>query len=170
LSDRKEGKSAISVPDWLRDSTAILIMLAFALLVVVMVLNIGAQDTTWSRYLTILNVVQAFAAAAAGILLGTTIKTAQAKTAQIDARHAKNNLATLANALTRGALTSRQSAGKWFMQTHPVRAQRAGMDITYVADSVGSAPTHWVATKDALSEVDPQLESLAALAQDLSRE
>lgn len=158
-----------SIPILLREWTAGLILIVFALYLVIMIANIGTQDSTWGRYLTILTALQAFAATAGGVLLGATIKTEQVKTAQADAKNARNNLSSVANAAQRSAAESRQSRSKWFTPTRAVRQLKEEAVEQYVVDESRAEPTHWVVSTEDTKEVDPRLDELAALAHDLSK-
>jgi hypothetical protein len=164
MADPSDTATKTVIPDWLRDGVAVVILGAFAIYLVVMILNIGATDPAWSRYMTILNVIQAFAAAAGGILLGTTIKTAQVKTAENEAQHAKKDLKSLSQLVQTSFDASRESPGKWFNPTLPVRPRQEGDQRTYIADVSAPTPTHWVVSKDEAEEVDPQFKALVAYA------
>ncbi len=160
-----------AVPDWLRDLIAVAFVVLFVAFVVVLVFNINSADTTWGRYLVIFNVVQAFAAAGGGILLGTTIKTQQVKNAQ-DNEKAANERAnekqqrglTLRNAIQSSLQRSKDSPSRLFRPSRPVRQQA---NHAYVEEAQAEQATHWVVARSEATDVDPELEGLAKLAADL---
>lgn len=163
-----------TVPDWLKNLIAVVFVILFLALVGVLVFNVNSADKEWGRYLVIFNVVQAFAAAGGGVLLGTTIKSQEVKNAQ-DKEKAADDKASelhqkgvaLRDAIHSALQRSTNSPSKLFEPSRPVRPQETGETTTYVADMQGQRPTHWVVEENETKEVDPELSGLAQLASNL---
>ncbi len=164
------------VPDWLKNLIALVFVILFLAFVAVLVFNINSADKEWGRYLVIFNIVQAFAAAGGGALLGTTIKTQAIKNAQDNEKAAKDKAneiqekgVTLRDAIQSALRRSESSPSKLFVPSRPVRSQQSGETMMYVVDTRAQQPTHWVVQTNETKNVDPELEGLAQLAADLFR-
>jgi hypothetical protein len=165
-----------TVPDWLKNLIALVFVILFLAFVWVLVLNINSADKEWGRYLVIFNVVQTFAAAGGGVLLGTTIKSQEVKNAQ-DKEKAADGKASeihqkgvaLRDAIHSALQRSTSSPSKLFQPSRPVRPQRTGETTVYVADMQVQQPRHWVVEENETKEVDPELSGLAQLASNLFR-
>ena len=165
-----------TVPNWLKNLIALVFVILFLAFVGVLVFNIHSADKEWARYLVIFNVVQAFAAAGVGVLLGTTIKSQEVKNAQ-DKEKAADDKANeihqkgmaLRDAIHSALQRSTSSPSKLFQPSRPVRPQRTGENTMYVADIQVQRPTLWVVEESETKEVDPELSGLAQLASDLFR-
>lgn len=122
----------------------------------------------------IFNVVQAFAAAGGGVLLGTTIKTQEVKNAQDKAKAANDRRSetlqrgvTLRDATKLALQRSTSSPSKLFWPSRAVRPERKGEAEMFVAETKAELQTHWVVSADETKEVDPELSGLAQLAANL---
>jgi len=175
-SPAERGATKPTVPDWLKNLIALVFVVLFLGFVGVLILNIGSADKEWGRYLVIFNVVQAFAAAGGGVLLGTTIKAQEVKNAQ-DKEKASNDKAseigqkglTLRDAIQSALQRSTSSPSRLFSPARAVKPQRIGETTMYVADMQVQKPTHWVVEENETKDVDPELAGLAQLAANLFR-
>lgn len=163
------------MPDWLRNLIALVFVILFLAFVGILAFNISSADKEWGRYLVIFNIVQAFAAAGGGVLLGRTINAQEIKNAQ-DNEKAANDKAneiqqkgvTLRDAIQSAQQRSATSPSKLFWPSRAVRPQQTGETMMYVADA--HAPqTHWVVQENETTNVDPELKDLAQLAANLFR-
>jgi hypothetical protein len=165
-----------TVPDWLKNLIAVVFVILFLAFLGVLVFNINSEDKEWGRYLVIFNVVQAFAAAGGGVLLGTTIKSQEVKNAQDKEKAADDKAGeihqkgmALRDAIHSALERSTSSPSKLFQPSRPVRPQRTGDTTMYVTDMQVQRPTHWVVEESETTEVDPELIGLEQLASNLFR-
>lgn len=170
-----DGKTPRStVPDLLKNVIAVVFVILFLVFVVVLAFNINSQDNVWGRYLVIFNIVQAFATAGGGVLLGTTIKTQEAKNAQVKENAANEKASdtyekgvTLRHAIQDALDRSTSSPSKLFFPSRAVRPERTGQTMMFVDETEARPQTHWVVSANETKEVDPELVGLARLATDL---
>ncbi len=175
VTPNNQSATQPAVPDWLKNLSAVVFVILFLIFVGLLVSNINSDDKTWGRYLVLFNVVQAFAAAAGGVLLGTTIKSQEVKNAQ-DKEKAANDKASevhqrgtaLRDAIQSALQRSTDCPTRLFQPSRQVRPQRSGDTELYVADAQFQ-PTHWVVKEDETQQVDPELTGLAQLASNLFR-
>jgi hypothetical protein len=170
-----DGKTPRStVPDLLKNVIAVVFVILFLVFVVVLAFNINSEDKLWGRYLVIFNIVQAFAAAGGGVLLGTTIKTQEVNIAQVKENTANKRASdtykdgvTLRHAIEDALNRSTSSPSKLFLPSRAVRPQRTGETMMFVDETEAKPPTHWVVSANETKEVDPELAGLARIAADL---
>jgi hypothetical protein len=174
MANLEESTPKATVPDWLKNLIAVVFVVLFLVFVGVLAFNVSSADREWGHYLVIFNVVQAFAAAGGGVLLGTTIKAQQVQNAQDKEKTANDKASemqqrgvTLRNAIQLAAQQSTNSPKKLFSPRRAVRPQQTGETVMYVADVEGESATHWLVDKNETEEVDPELTRLEKLAKDL---
>jgi hypothetical protein len=174
MANLEESTPKATVPDWLKNLIAVVFVVLFLVFVGILTFNVSSADREWGHYLVIFNVVQAFAAAGGGVLLGTTIKAQQVQNAQ-DKEKAANDKAserqqkgvTLRNAIRLAVQQSTSSPKKLFFPLRAVRPQQSGETKMYITDVEAESATHWLVDKNETEEVDPELTRLEKLAEDL---